>query len=153
MTDHYRKLFEYESWANNEIADCIAGTDDAPGKAVSLMSHIINAQTIWLDRLKNNTSAVKVWQEYNKDELQDKLKYSSDKFSEFLNTLSDKDLINVITYSNTRGEKFDTEMSDILNHLSHHSAYHRGQIITLMKPFLSDVPFTDYILYVRNIKK
>jgi uncharacterized damage-inducible protein DinB len=153
MKDHYKNLFEYESWANNEIAVSLSANVEIPAKAVSLMSHIINAQMIWLSRMQNVSSEIKVWQEYGKDELTDKLKISSEKLAGFLNSLSENDLNKVISYANTKGEKFETILSDILIHMSHHSAYHRGQIITLIKPFVSELPYTDYIHFIRIIKK
>lgn len=150
MKNHYINTFKYESWANNEIAECFTGIEVVPEKAVSLMSHIINAQSIWLGRMKNESLNVKVWQKYSKDELSDKLKDSSDKFTEFLNTLSDNDFNKVISYTNTKGDKYESVLSDILIHLSHHSAYHRGQIISLIKPVVLELPYTDYIYYIRK---
>ena len=108
MKDHYKNLFEYESWANNEIAVSLSANVEIPAKAVSLMSHIINAQMIWLSRMQNDSSEIKVWQEYGKDELTDKLKISSEKLAGFLNSLSENDLNKVISYANTKGEKFET---------------------------------------------
>lgn len=152
MKNHFINTFEYETWANNEIAVCFTEIEDVPGKAVSLMSHIINAQTIWLSRMQNDSNDVKVWEEYGKDDLTDKLKISSENLAGFLKSLSENDLNKVISYANSKGEKFETVLSDILIHMSHHSAYHRGQIVTLLKPHLAELPYTDYIHYTRNIK-
>lgn len=152
MIDHFKKIFEYENWANNEIVQCLTGVEDVPHKAVSLMSHIINAQIVWVSRINNEITDVKVWQEYDKNELSHKLKVSSEMLTKLTNTLTQKDLKREISYKNTKGEKFDTALSDILNQLSHHSAYHRGQIVSLIKPIVSDLPMTDYIVFIRTVK-
>lgn len=152
MKDHFKNIFKYDAWANAEIVNCLAQMDTPPQKAISLMSHIINAQVLWLSRITNVATDVKVWQDYDKNELPDKLKESSKNLIEFINTLDQEGLKKVITYTNTKGEKFESALTDILNQLSHHSAYHRGQIALLVKPLVGELPITDYIHFARKIK-
>ncbi|MBK8550044.1 MAG: damage-inducible protein DinB [Ignavibacteria bacterium] len=151
MKDHFVNLFQYENWANKEIADSLMGVNDLPEKILSIMSHIINAQTVWLSRIKNESCEVTVWQVYEKSGIQEALNKSSSGLSEFINTISENDLGKIISYSNTKGEKFNTALEDILTHLTHHSAYHRGQIVLMFKTLIPVLPNTDYIFFMRNI--
>ena len=68
----------------------------------------------------------------------------------FLNNLEDEELENSITYSNTNGQSFQSILKDILTHLINHGSYHRGQIIQLLKEERKKLPYTDYIVWVRE---
>lgn len=151
MKVHFVNLLQYENWANKEIADSLIGINDLPEKLLSIMSHIINAQLVWLSRIKSEASEVAVWQIYEKSGIQEALNKSSSGLSEFINTISENDLRKIISYSNTKGEKFNSVLEDILTHLTHHSAYHRGQIVLMLKTLVPALPNTDYIFFVRNI--
>lgn len=153
MKEYFINLFEYENWANKEVSGSFLTLTDPPEKAISLMSHIINAQIVWLSRLKNIVSEVKVWQLYSRSEITGVLEKSSSDLSEFINNIFQSDIESVIEYANTKGEKFRSGVKDILTHLSIHSAYHRGQIISVIKPFVESAPYIDYIHYIRVIKK
>ena len=39
---------------------------------------------------------------------------------------------------------------DILTHMSHHAAYHRGQVVQLIRPMLDEPPVTDFIVWTRE---
>ncbi|MFZ1322280.1 MAG: DinB family protein [Ignavibacteria bacterium] len=153
MNNNFNEIFQYEKWANNEIIKAVVKSNSPSEKVLSLMSHIINAQIIWLSRIKNTVPHADVWQLYNKNELNVRHSESVNSILNFLNEKKEVDLEKIITYENSKGEKFTSALKDILLHLSHHSAYHRGQIISLLKSEGEEFPYTDYIHYIRNIKK
>ncbi len=152
MKNYYIRLFQYEHWANSEFTSCLNDIEPSE-KTISLMSHIINAQKLWLCRIKKIDCSIEVWHRYPKDELQSELKRSSSDLTEFLNGITDSELDKEIAYTNSKGETFTSKMTDILTHLILHSCYHRGQIALDIKPQTKNLPYTDYIHYVRNIIK
>ncbi len=152
MKEYFLKLFRYDNWANREISDCLLSLDQPPEKALSLMSHIINAQKIWLCRITGTAyNANSVWQTLLKSEISEALNNSAAALTEYTGSLSENDTDKIIEYTNTKGESFRSPLKDILSHLSLHSAYHRGQIILLIKPGVKVLPNTDYINYSRSI--
>ena len=153
MKDYFKNIFQYENWANLKIADCLLSTKELPEKPLSLISHIINAQMIWLGRIKNENPTLKVWHVYNRSEIRESLQNSSSKVIEFVEGISENDLKKIINYTNTKGDELNSTIEDILTHLTHHSAYHRGQIVLLLKNLNPVLPYTDYILYVRSNMK
>ncbi len=153
MKEYLLNLIQYDTWANKEISDCLIKLEEPPEKSLSLMSHIINARIIWLNRLKSLSTDISVWQLYAKSELDRVLEKSSGDLYEFLNSVPEKDLQSEIVYTNTKGESFRSSINEILTHLIIHSAYHRGQIISDLKQIMKTLPFTDYIYFVRSIKK
>lgn len=151
MKEYFINLFKYEVWANKEISDCLISINEPPEKALSLMSHIINAQVIWLSRITGKTIDVNsVWKTIPESEITSALNNSSAALRDYLTGLSESDIERIIEYKNIKGEEFKSSLKDILTHLSFHSAYHRGQIILLMKPYVNELPSTDYIKYVRD---
>ena len=150
MKDHYKKIFLYEKWANLQVADALLSIPDIPEKPLSLLSHIINAQKIWLGRIKNENPNTQVWQIYDRTEIKDKINHSSSGLLEFIESISGNDIKKMISYKNTRGDKFTTAIEDMLIHLTHHSAYHRGQIVLLIKDMIPVLPGTDYIIFERT---
>lgn len=153
LKEYFENLFEYENWANKVIIDNLLSIPEPPEKAVFIMSHIINAQVLWISRIKKSTAAVSVWQIYDKENIADKLKDSSAAIREFLKKIEDNDLGKMIGYTNTKGDSFTSVLKDILTHMAIHSSYHRGQIVLLIKPFVKELPYTDFIVFMRSIKK
>ena len=151
MKEYFINLFRYEIWANNIIADSLTGLDNPPEKALSLMSHIINAQEVWLCRITGKTYDMNsVWKTLSKADIKSALNNSSSALTLYLGCLSGNDLEKYIDYTNIKGESFKSLLKDILTHLSFHSAYHRGQVILLLKTVLNVLPSTDYIIFVRE---
>jgi uncharacterized damage-inducible protein DinB len=151
MKEYFINLFRYETWANKEVSDCLINLSEPPEKALSQMSHIINAQEVWLSRITGKTIDVNsVWKTIPESEITSALNNSSAALREHISGLSESDIERIIEYKNIKGEEFKSSLKDILTHLSFHSAYHRGQIILLIKPNVNEIPSTDYIKYVRD---
>ncbi|MEO8663864.1 MAG: DinB family protein [Ignavibacteria bacterium] len=152
MEKYFLNLFGYEHWANNAITYALVKIEELPPKALSIMSHIVDAQIVWLSRIKSIDTHVRVWEDYTIEEISGKLEQSSTDLIGFLKSISGDDTKKIISYKNSKGEEFRSTLEDILTHLIIHSAYHRGQIILLIKPFVSVLPYTDYIHYVRAVR-
>lgn len=149
---NYKDLFEFDFWANCEVIKYVSSSKVKKEKALSIMSHILNAYVLWIGRIKNIPQNTGVWQIYDKSELTDKNLEIRKMMSDFL---FDREFYpdKIVTYKNTKGENYDSTVEDILFHLFNHSSYHRGQVIHLLSSSGNDFPYIDYIHYVRNIKK
>jgi uncharacterized damage-inducible protein DinB len=79
---------------------------------------------------------------------------NSTHFRTFVAGLADNDGFDAaVTYTNSKGEAFTSTVRQILTQLQLHAAYHRGQTVQLLKPFLSEALSTDYIFYARGSVK
>lgn len=151
MREYFVNLFRYENWANEEVSDCLTNLGEPPEKALSIMSHIINAQDVWLCRITGKSYDVNsVWKTLSKTDIPGALRKSSSALTEYINNLSEGDIEKTIEYTNIKGEGFKSLLKDILTHLIIHSAYHRGQIVMLLKQDVKVLPSTDFIKYVRD---
>ena len=51
-------------------------------------------------------------------------------------------------YVNARGERWEYSLGEMMQHLVIHSAYHRGQVVTMLRQLQAEAPATDYLVYV-----
>lgn len=63
MTQHLRRMFAYDEWANREALASLKAAGAPPPRSLKLMAHIIAAERLWLERLKQEETAVVVWPE------------------------------------------------------------------------------------------
>ncbi|PLK44600.1 DinB family protein [Emticicia sp. TH156] len=146
MKAYFLRLFEHEHWANAEVLASYLQVEQPPARAIELLSHMVSAQRIWIERLQGVSSATKVWELYKKEQLKDLLAAN---FNDLNALLESVDFNRMVTYRNSLGAVFTSSASDILTHLALHAAYHRGQVVQLLKGHVSPLPATDYIFYYR----
>lgn len=147
MKNYYKSLFEHEHWANLKVLESFITIDNPPQKVMQLFSHIIAAQRVWLDRIKGGETQVKPWEEFSTEIMLELLEIN---YNEILKLIENENFEQLIRYTNSKGETFINTTSQIFTHLALHASYHRGQIVSLIKPFVEKVPATDYVLYVRS---
>ena len=147
MKSHFLNLFQYDAWANGLVLQSIEEKSIQNQKIELLFSHLLTAQKIWLDRCINKHKDFELWS--LKQDLADFLNQNNTDWLNYLGSLEDASFENFISYQNTKGQKFNTLLKDILIHLVNHGTYHRGQIIQLLKEERTTVPQTDYIYWVR----
>lgn len=147
MQAFFLELFDYNHAMNRQmIAEFTRIQTGIPEKAISLMSHILNAHQIWNARIMQEPTLYKVW------ELQaiDQFGYISED-----NHLNSEGIIRnhpfekAIAYNTSQGEPFTNTVRDILFHVINHSNYHRAQINLLFRESGLTPVTTDYIFYKR----
>jgi uncharacterized damage-inducible protein DinB len=151
MKEHFVNLLKYDLWANTVIVD--AFDDEVPVKAVTLMSHIINACEIWTGRLKGKISEIHPWAPYEVLMLKQMLNKTNENLHNYISKVNNDMLFAGINYTNTKGEEFTSTPADILTHLFNHSTYHRGQIAVLLKEKHGTAPVTDFIHCARSMER
>ena len=150
MKDHLIQLLDYELWANQRIIDALASLPNVPERALSLMSHILAAQHIWYARMANESAILSVWEEFPVSWMIETAERQHRQLVSYVEILSQKELSQPVNYVNSKHVPYTSTRLDILTHLSHHTAYHRGQIVQLIRPLLPDAPVTDYIVWTRE---
>jgi uncharacterized damage-inducible protein DinB len=153
LKDHFIHLFKYNDWATREAADSISGLEKKDEKLVELISHLVSAQKIWLNRILERDIFVDPWQ---KNTVSECISQSTTITAECINLLEsfkDKDIERRIEYKNTKGEKFSNTVKDLVTHVINHSTYHRAQIAQKVKALGGKPATTDYIVYQRQFQK
>ena len=148
MKERFTRLYEYNIWANNLFVDILKSNTYKNEKITKLFNHIGNAQLIWLDRItKVEEDIPEVWDEGNLNDAIELVKKSSQLWLDFI--YSQEEYEDVIEYKNSKGDQYETRISDILTHVANHSTHHRGQLATLLREEDIDPPASDFIFYVR----
>jgi len=127
-----------------------AGTP--PVRSLTLLAHIIGTEYVWYSRLTIQKSALAVWPELTVANCRDHITALERIWSDYLDGLKPGELESGVTYKNTKGESFSNTVSDILQHVTMHSAYHRGQIAADMRANGHTPAYTDFIHAVRQGK-
>ncbi|WP_176955995.1 DinB family protein [Catalinimonas alkaloidigena] len=144
--------FTYNHEANVETIAALREAPHPTDKALSIMGHVLNAHRVWLHRIHPlEKEAPQPWQANdpatfaatNDRLLRDtRLYLQSGAFGLSLHK--------PITYTNTKGERFENTILEIFFQILAHSAYHRGQLALMLRQDGVAPPLTDYIFLRRN---
>jgi uncharacterized damage-inducible protein DinB len=149
LIEHLRRQLAYDAWANREVMAAIrANAGDE--RALQLMSHILAAERLWLERLQQQSQSVPVWPKADLVWCEAQAADLSRLWAEYLQRITGEDLARKISYKNSRGEEWASILEDILTHVILHSAYHRGQIASHMRSIGQTPAYTDFIHGVRQ---
>jgi uncharacterized damage-inducible protein DinB len=159
MADRFRKWYEHEKDAH---ANVVRSLESVPSdqrtspefqKAVCWLAHLAMARRVWLERLgvipaKTSGPFFPEGKELA-DTIAD-LKEVQELWSRYLAKLSDDELAQRIEYNSLDAGRFGNRIEDILTQLFTHSAYHRGQIASLVRAAGGEPAATDYIYWCRE---
>src|SRR4051812_7608726 len=119
-------------------------------RSLQLLSHILAAERVWLDRLKNQPQSISVWPEANLSNCEGQATELEQLWREYLEGITAGDVAQTISYKNSKGEAWTSTIVDVLTHVAMHSAYHRGQIASHMRETGQTPAYTDFIHGVRQ---
>ena len=145
----YRRRFAYHAWATRTLTGAL--TDDSEHeRARALLAHVLAADLIWLRRLRGEYSGdLVLWPWLTAGQVRSLSHESAAGYPAYLAALPDAGLASSVRYTNMKGDAFETVVSDILEHVLLHGAYHRGQVADELRQCGTAVPGTDYIVWVR----
>lgn len=148
--DEFVTLFAYNRWASGRVLDTMQSADGVPERAVELFSHLLRAQDVWFGRVQETEHAtLDFWTTEPLAACAERLDASTHRWEQVLEERS-HDLDHLITYTNSKGTRFETALRDILVHVVNHGTHHRSQIALLLREAEIAPPATDYIFYVRE---
>lgn len=152
-----KELFEYDAWANAKLLNCAetsgltSFTRELGGSFSSMRDtfvHILGVEELWLSRWQGETGRLLDPQDFSTpDSLRERWHSQEHRLNEYLSRLGDNDLAQIITYKNIHGITYSLELWKQILHLSNHSAYHRGQVVTMMRQLNIEPPSTDLIYF------
>jgi len=139
-------ILRYSHWANKAYAQVLQGLP--PEQEVHrLFCHLLNAQIIWMERVKGVPPSLGVWQEHPPEQYE---ALNQKALGASLQQLDETPPDKIVAYRNSDGDKFLNSFGEILFHLVNHASYHRAQIAVLLKQQGLQPPPSDYIVYKRD---
>jgi hypothetical protein len=61
MLAHFRRSFAYDDWANREVLSGLKAAGSPPARPLQLVSEILSAERLWLERLERRQATYPVW--------------------------------------------------------------------------------------------
>jgi uncharacterized damage-inducible protein DinB len=147
ISDSFRRQFDYDAWANREVLAAMR-KNGHDARCVQLMSHILGAGRVWIDRLRQRPQSVRVWPESDLAQCEAEAGKLGQEWEAYL--VSAGDLSREISYMNSKGEAYSSRIDDVLTHVILHGAYHRGQIASHMRECGYTPACTDFIHGIRQ---
>jgi uncharacterized damage-inducible protein DinB len=153
MKNYFINLFNYDQFANQLILKAITDAGE-PEKPVQLMGHLLAAQQVWYNRCNNLPPfSGALWPDSKADSFAQLINDNHNIWIDFLNKTNDAEFEKEINYNNLKGEPFCDTLANILAHVINHGTHHRAQIGQQLKfAGLENLPITDYIFYLRQLK-
>jgi uncharacterized damage-inducible protein DinB len=152
-------IYKYNRWANAAIFDAAAKltpeqfTRDLQSSHCSVrdtLAHILAAEWIWLERWKGVSpkTLLDPADFPTVESVRAALRKVEEERDDFVANLSDESLAESLTYTNTRGEQWTYTFGQMLQHVAHHSTYHRGQVTTMLRQLGAEPAPVDLLVWV-----
>jgi uncharacterized damage-inducible protein DinB len=150
MKKYFLKLYQYNEWANRRVLKAITEQNVQDEKILSLFSHQMSANYLWLHRIKGlPPPAIELWKTYPVTELARMVDEVSSMWLAFIQETESFD--RVLKYNNYTGDYFENNVEHIMMHLVNHGTYHRGQVSLLLRMKGFEPINTDFITWDRVI--
>lgn len=153
------ELANYNQWANHMVCSWLDTLSEDQWKREVISSfnsieatslHIIGAEKIWLQRLRNHPSPEwypSVFKGNKGNAIQD-WKDASEGLLAWVNILEEEEIMKDLTYKRLNGETYQLTVYKVISHVFMHSAYHRGQLVTqLRQAGFQDLTTTDLLAF------
>ncbi|MFD0829279.1 DinB family protein [Neobacillus sp. M.A.Huq-85] len=148
---------QYHHWANRTLLEHINQLDEEvfikevnsifPSLA-AIFEHIYSVDSMWLKRISGEKTPVL---EAIKFDIPSMAIQAFDQLHHQFNQLYI--IEGKISYQNSKGEFFQNELYEIIEHLSNHGTYHRGNASAVLHQLGHNSVSTDLIFFLRMVNK
>lgn len=150
MKRHFLRLFTFNNWANEAIANCLLTNNLTDEQTLLLASHLAHAERNWYFRAVGQQNDVPIWTPGAPDAIASELADVAGRWITHVETLQDADFESILAYTNMAGDPFSDRLADVLTHVVNHSTYHRGQVAQRIRALGIAPPGTDFIVFARQ---
>jgi uncharacterized damage-inducible protein DinB len=125
-------------------------TQAPTSRECAIVAHLVGSGRLWLDRLDSRAPTTEVWPSLTLDQCETGFRELESAWSSYLESLEEKNLARAIAYTNSKGERWESTVRDVLLHVVLHGSYHRGQIAMLLRQSGQAPAYTDFIEATRR---
>lgn len=152
MKELLKRQMDFEYWANNELLVKLKEANPLNERALFLYSHMMSANSIWLNRIKGEPVTINLFQERTLAECEVLLQTNYENWNAFFKESDEEVLLSEIKFhfpiDNTTRV---IDVADSIFHITNHSSYHRGQIVSLLKGTVTVLPHLGYVFFSSKI--
>ena len=162
MQAHFQIFARYNAWANHRLYTAIAAlptetlSQERPAAyfktILGTLNHILVVDRLWLGRILREDTAglhLDMILHDNFPKLLSARQEEDRRIIDLADRFGPRDFERTVVYRTTRGERFSTELRQLLSHLFNHQTHHRGQLHALLKDAGADPPVLDLIYFMR----
>ncbi len=153
-------LYEYFTWARNQLLDAAAGLTPAQlrqeepgvyGSILDTLAHMAGSEWMWLERIEGRSpthergglefvdlAALRAWWDA-----------AHERSMAYLHGLDAAALQREIHYRNTQGKEFTRRVWHVLLHVPNHQTEHRAQVAALLSRYGVQPPPTDLVVFLK----
>lgn len=162
--DEYRRLFEYNRWANLrflDAADALTAEEleryfaSSFPSVLETLAHMLEAEWIWLRRWNGSppAEAPDDWDLSSVASLREIWDGQWEEQKRFLDGLGPDGPEKRLEYRLLSGTSDAQPLGELMHHVVNHGTYHRGQLTTLLRQLGKTPPSTDYVRYLRELDR
>jgi uncharacterized damage-inducible protein DinB len=155
------RLFEYGEWANHRFLDAVAPLDaEAFGRDLKgshggirgTLVHTYGAELIWHMRFNGSSPSSLPGEDRLQDlaALRERWTALEAERRSWLEGLGAAAGERVIEYSNFKGDRFSSKLWPLVQHVTNHGSYHRGQVAVFLRQLGLKPPTTDLVAFDRE---
>jgi uncharacterized damage-inducible protein DinB len=164
--DDVRLLYEYDRWANEQVLQAAAAlsgeqfTRARGGGCTNVrdtLLHILGGEWIWLTYWKEPSPSAEITERLvaRRDDLfrpevfpdvaavRSKWEEIAKEMADFVSRLTNEDLSRMLPFRKT-----EAPLVQLMQHVTNHSTYHRGQIALMMRELGAAAVATDFHVFV-----
>lgn len=155
-----QNLFQFHEWRVGKISamlskmngETLAQQINGSFSSVNvILYHIVWAEKLWLGRVNHNEVAA--MKDSDTEGLLAEWKHTVQKWKQLLESLPEAGFEATHAYHNTQGDRFENSLFEICLHLTDHSTYHIGQMMSAIRSLGQEPVQTNYIHYLRDTKR
>jgi len=159
--ERFKKLFDYNIWANNRMWDCIMQLSDeqfsrpcdySVGSLHDQCVHQMSAEELWLSRIRDNISTGQLAQTQDYPTRQAIHKHwqgVNQQWVDYIHSLTEADLDASLAFvSVSYNTTFHNQRWEGLMQVLNHSTDHRAQILSLIYQVGGETIAQDWIFYL-----
>ena len=156
-----RRLYDYHHWANRRLLDVtIALGEELAAREVGpqfsyptigrMFGHLCGADALWLHRWKGTSPGSPPGPAYSTlPELGPAWDVVEREQTDFVETLTEGDLLRIIEYRGAEGQPFRLPLGPLLHHIPNHATHHRSEIATMLTMVSGSPPDTGIAAWLR----
>ena len=159
MLSQIRRWYAYGRWANAKLLSaCESLTDEALGRdqgtsfgsVLGTLEHMYGADWVWQERWMGRlpTAFPAKGTLHTIADFRAAWAALDAQRAEYLSALTPARLAEPLAYRNLKGESFTFPLGDLLNHVSNHATYHRGQVMQLVRQLGGTATSTDFLYWL-----
>ena len=146
-----RRMWEHAAWADRLLLGALLRLDPCPAAVWREYSHVLGAESVWLDRLLRRPARHAVWPTLEPAAAAALAESLRTEYMSYLDALTSDALGALVPYVNSAGLAFETPVEDILLQVFLHGQYHRCKINLMLRQSHEEPAPTDYIAFARGV--